>query len=61
MDRGTWQATVYGVSRVGHDYATKHSTAQVFRTKLKNHLRVLPPVHLTSSIIQSKYIGQMTS
>ena len=23
MDRGTWQATVYGVARVGHDLATK--------------------------------------
>ena len=23
MDRGAWQATVYGVARVGHDLATK--------------------------------------
>ena len=23
MDRGAWQATVYGVTRVGHDLATK--------------------------------------
>ena len=23
MDRGTWQATVHGVARVGHDLATK--------------------------------------
>ena len=23
MDRGAWQATVHGVSRVGHDLATK--------------------------------------
>ena len=23
MDRGTWQATVHGVTRVGHDLATK--------------------------------------
>ena len=23
MDRGVWQATVYGVTRVGHDLATK--------------------------------------
>ena len=25
MDRGAWQATVYGVTRVGHDWATKHN------------------------------------
>ena len=24
-DRGAWQATVYGVARVGHDWATKHT------------------------------------
>ena len=23
MDRGAWQATVFGVARVGHDLATK--------------------------------------
>ena len=23
MDRGAWQATVHGVTRVGHDLATK--------------------------------------
>ena len=23
MDRGAWQATVYGIPRVGHDLATK--------------------------------------
>jgi len=23
MDRGTWQATIHGVARVGHDLATK--------------------------------------
>ena len=26
MDRGAWQATVHGVARVKHDWATKHST-----------------------------------
>ena len=25
MDRGAWRATVYAVSRVGHDGATKHT------------------------------------
>ena len=28
MDRGACPATVHGVSRVGHNWATKHSTAQ---------------------------------
>ena len=23
MDRGAWQATVHGVARIGHDFATK--------------------------------------
>ena len=26
MDKGAWQATDYGVARVGHDRETKHST-----------------------------------
>ena len=26
MDRGTWLATIYGVTRVGHDLATKPPT-----------------------------------
>ena len=30
MDRGTWQATVYGVTRVGHDLATKHTGDPTF-------------------------------
>ena len=25
MDRGAWQATVHGVTRVGHDLATEHT------------------------------------
>ena len=27
MGRGAWQATVYGVTRVGHDLANKHTAA----------------------------------
>ena len=26
MDRGAWQATVHGVTRVGHDLVTKQPT-----------------------------------
>ena len=28
MDRGAWQATVYGVAKVGHDLVTKSERAQ---------------------------------
>ena len=27
MDRGAWQATVHGVSRVGHDLVTKQQSS----------------------------------
>ena len=30
MDWGAWWASVHGVQRVGHDWATKHNTAQSF-------------------------------
>ena len=30
MDRGDWRATVHGVTRVGHDLATKPPNAQAF-------------------------------
>ena len=29
MDRGAWQATVYGVARVGHNWATKQQQQQL--------------------------------
>ena len=32
MDRGAWRATVYGVSGVGHNLATKPPTATLPRT-----------------------------
>ena len=28
MDRGAWQATVFGVARVGHDWAAKHTNTR---------------------------------
>ena len=34
MDRGAWQATVYGVARVGHDLATKPLPPKHTRTKV---------------------------
>ena len=30
MNRGAWQATVHGVSRVGHNLATKHTHIYIF-------------------------------
>ena len=30
MDRGAWQATVHGVTRVGHDLPTKEKEIQAF-------------------------------
>ena len=30
MGRGDWWATVHGVQRGGHDWAAKHSTAQLY-------------------------------
>ena len=30
MDRGAWQATVHGVTRVRHDLATKTQYMQMF-------------------------------
>ena len=41
MDKGTWQATVHGVARVGHDLATKERESIVHgvaksQTRLSN-------------------------
>ena len=30
MNRGAWQAIVHGVSRAGHDLATKHTHTHTF-------------------------------
>ena len=43
------------------DTTERLSTAQVFRTDFQNHPTILPPMHLTPFIIQSEYIGQVTS
>ena len=38
MDRGPWQATVHGVTRVGHDLATKPPPHHliVFESEIEN-------------------------
>ena len=35
MDRGAWQATVHGVTRVGHDLVTKPLTTTINRVVMK--------------------------
>ena len=37
LDRGTWQATVQGVSRVGHDLATKPPTTTILNNHFSLH------------------------
>ena len=45
MDRGAWQSTVYGVTRVGHDLATKLVLLLLLlnransKNKIKNHCK----------------------
>ena len=41
MDRVAWQATVHGVSRVGHDLATKPSTAQLGVTHCARYVKTI--------------------
>ena len=44
MDRGAWEATIHGVSRVGHDLVTKEKEIQFFsllpynKTMLQNFI-----------------------
>ena len=51
MNRGTWQATVHGASRVGHDSATKPSNHQVchsFSSKKQMSLNFMAVVTIRS-------------
>ena len=38
MDRGAWQATVYGVTRIEHDLVTKPTYFEIIDSKHKNNL-----------------------
>ena len=40
MDRGAWQATVHGVTRVGHDLVTKPSPQGESRKQIDSRLGV---------------------
>ena len=39
MDRGAWSATVHGVGRVGHDWATSLMSYPLFKTSYKVSLQ----------------------
>ena len=41
MSRGAWQATVHGVARVGHDWATEHT-----HTHTHTHTHRLTLIHI---------------
>ena len=40
MDRGTWQATVHGITRVRHDLATKQRHQNYMSSNINNHTSV---------------------
>ena len=44
MDRGAWRATVHGVTRVGHDLATKERQIALVSTELVNGVSQRVPV-----------------
>ena len=44
MDRGAWRATVHGVTRVGHDLATKEREIVLVSTELLNGVSQIAPV-----------------
>ena len=50
MDRGAWRATVHGVTRVGHDLATKLPRPPEIGADVQESSReVLPAVHIRSA------------
>ena len=54
MDRGAWQATVHGVTRVGHDLVTKpppppnYKTARYMRTQVLHFVSIHQPFLCTN-------------
>ena len=44
MDRGAWRATIHGVTRVGHDLATKEREIALVSTELLNGVSQIAPV-----------------
>ena len=44
MDRGAWWATIHGVTRVGHDLATKEREIALVSTELLNGVSQIAPV-----------------
>ena len=56
MDRGAWQASVHGVTRVGHDLATKPPPIIKWKKSGKNNLPAWIPLLL---IITNQIINLM--
>ena len=54
MDRGAWQATVHGVTRVGHDLGTKPPPSQAI---LQKSVRI----SLLSSFLKMTTVQQATN
>ena len=57
MDRGAWQATVHGVARVGHNWATKPPTCEI--QPQTHYLDLIKREHQTNP--NWKSFGKMTS
>ena len=50
MDRGAWWATVHGVERVGHNWATNTFTFIPWRAAVDSHLRSTPDPRATDNL-----------
>ena len=51
MGRGTWQATVHGVARVGHNFPTKPPIREILAIALKPEKEALVKVVTSVSYI----------
>ena len=50
MDRGAWQATVYGVARVGYDIVTK-TPSETIKLLEENIHRTLFDIHISRMLL----------
>ena len=55
MDRGTWQVTVYGVARVGHDLVTKPPAG--WYSSYQNSLNIGDATHPSQSLARGLILG----
>ena len=54
MDRGAWQATVHGVERIGHDFATKQQHG--YESKVSSVCKSNTKIHLNLNLIHQERI-----